>query len=194
MQVAQIAQVAATIEFRAYSAKSKALRALTNKGIEDVEGYLYQVAGKWGFDVNDEGVPSSIAQTTTALVKGSTHDVSEGVEVEQVEPEAVEPEVVVPEVAPVFAAIAQTLAVPAAAPAPAAQKAPRPEANGVKRPGAHTLCGAIWAYLDALQGSTGNAAVSAAKQHAATQGWDSTTIVVQFYRWRKFNGIVGRQG
>jgi hypothetical protein len=63
----------------------------------------------------------------------------------------------------------------------------------VKRPGDNTLCGAIWKFLDENSQSGLPCPVSKAKQEAEKQSWDSTTIVVQYYRWRKFNGISGRQ-
>jgi hypothetical protein len=30
------------------------------------------------------------------------------------------------------------------------------------------------------------------RELAVAQGWDKTTAQVQFYQWRKFNGISGR--
>jgi hypothetical protein len=68
-------------------------------------------------------------------------------------------------------------------------EADRPEQNGVKRPSAGGKCRGIWDMLDGI-------GVDATAKQARETGagrFDKTTIMVQFYRWRKFNGIEGRQ-
>lgn len=67
----------------------------------------------------------------------------------------------------------------------------RPERNGVKRPSAGTICAQIWAWCDKEHDTNGK--VNAKDLRAALAGLDDTTKTVQFYRWRKFNGIQGRQ-
>lgn len=67
----------------------------------------------------------------------------------------------------------------------------RPERNGVKRPSEGTICAQIWAWCDAAHDTGGKVAAKDLK--AALPGLDATTCTVQFYRWRKFNGIQGRQ-
>ncbi len=104
-------------------------------------------------------------------------------------PEPVEPAVVVrePRVLPTI--------VPPIAPAPTVApvrkvQSNRPEANGVKRPSDGTICAQIWAWCD----DTYEAGVrpEAKALRAALPALDDTTKTVQFYRWRKFNGIQGR--
>lgn len=187
-----------TVEFRAYSAKSKAVRALNGKGCEPTEDYLKQENNKWGFYVDEEGNALRIKEAIIALCNGAVRDDGDEVKVHEEQP-AVKP-VEVPKFVEnnsAFAAMVnQQLAAPVAAVVPEkrAMQKERPEANGVKRPGDATLCGQIWAFLDANSQPGNPCPVSKAKSEAERQQWDSTTIVVQYYRWRKFNGISGRQG
>lgn len=61
--------------------------------------------------------------------------------------------------------------------------------NGVTRPSIGGKCRGVWDMLDAL-----GLDVTAKEAKAAAEGkFDKTTTMVQFYRWRKFNGISGRQ-
>lgn len=64
----------------------------------------------------------------------------------------------------------------------------REEQNGVKRPSAGTVCGAVWAAFDA------NPAVKAGELNALADanGWNRTNVSCEFYAWRKFMGIKGR--
>lgn len=66
----------------------------------------------------------------------------------------------------------------------------RPEANGVKRPSEGTICAEIWSWCDGVVADGGKPAAKDLK--ASKPGLDTTTCTVQFYRWRKFNGISGR--
>lgn len=66
----------------------------------------------------------------------------------------------------------------------------RDTANGVTRPSAGGKCRAVWDMLDAIGP---DATAKQAREQAATNGFDKTTTMVQFYRWRKFNGVTGRQ-
>ena len=65
----------------------------------------------------------------------------------------------------------------------------REERNGVKRPSAGTVCGAVWAAFDA------NPAIKAGELAALADanGWNRTNVSCEFYAWRKFMGIKGRQ-
>lgn len=74
--------------------------------------------------------------------------------------------------------------------APKEPKVPQPEANGVKRPKAGTICAQIWDWCDKT--NTEGVRPEAKALRAALVGLDDTTKTVQFYRWRKFNGIQGR--
>lgn len=61
--------------------------------------------------------------------------------------------------------------------------------NGISRPRAGGKCAAVWDALDKVEGRVTAEQVRAL---AAEHGFDKTTAQVQFYRWRKFNGIAGR--
>ncbi|MBA0352027.1 MULTISPECIES: hypothetical protein [Stenotrophomonas] len=87
---------------------------------------------------------------------------------------------------------------PAAEPAPvvatskpkkaAAPKVQQEERNGVKRPKDGGACAAVWAWLDAHPGATVKDVREAAPEH----GWNASNCQIEFYAWRKFNGISGR--
>lgn len=69
----------------------------------------------------------------------------------------------------------------------------RPTQNGVTRPSAGGRCRAVWDALDAYQRETGevpNAKV--VRDLAADEGWNPNNASIEFYQWRKFNGITGR--
>lgn len=65
----------------------------------------------------------------------------------------------------------------------------REEKNGVKRPSGGTTCAAIWTNFDTNPGTMAKNLDTIADSN----NWDRTTVHVQFYVWRKFNGIKGRQ-
>lgn len=69
-------------------------------------------------------------------------------------------------------------------------QANRPEQHGVKRPSEGTICAQIWTWCDEVQKAGDK--VTAKELRAALPELDDTTKTVQFYRWRKFNGIEGR--
>lgn len=68
-------------------------------------------------------------------------------------------------------------------------EADRPQQNGVTRPSAGGKCRGIWDMLDGI----GADATAKQAREAGAGRFDKTTIMVQFYRWRKFNGVEGRQ-
>lgn len=71
----------------------------------------------------------------------------------------------------------------------------RPEQNGVKRPSAGGKCRAVWDALDELLSELeAGEAVTAkmVKDLAADEGWNANNASIEFYNWRKFNGISGR--
>jgi len=68
----------------------------------------------------------------------------------------------------------------------------REERNGVKRPSTGGKCRAVWDALDALQGEleAGEKVTSAmVKDLANDEGWNPNNASIEFYQWRKFNGI-----
>ncbi len=88
-------------------------------------------------------------------------------------------------------------------PAPAVQKQvepqqgkiekDRPEQNGVKRPSAGGLCRAVWDQLDAMRVQlTRVPTLKEIKQVATDKGWNLNNAGIEYYCWRRFNGIEGR--
>ena len=69
----------------------------------------------------------------------------------------------------------------------------RAEQNGIKHPSVGTICGDIWAALAELRAATGLAVSADLPGLTTSRGWDRVTVMCQFYAWRKFNGITGRQ-
>jgi hypothetical protein len=65
----------------------------------------------------------------------------------------------------------------------------REERNGIKRPSAGGACRAVWDELDAAV--AGNVVVTAkwVKELAISKGWNLSNASIEFYQWRKFNGI-----
>ena len=69
----------------------------------------------------------------------------------------------------------------------------RPEQNGVKRPSAGGLCRAVWDACWAHQEITGTPPTAKeVKAIAETNGWNQNNASIEYYQWRKFNGITGR--
>ena len=69
----------------------------------------------------------------------------------------------------------------------------RPEQNSVKRPSAGGLCRAVWDACWEHQAATGNAPTAKeVKAIAETNGWNPNNASIEYYQWRKFNGITGR--
>lgn len=69
----------------------------------------------------------------------------------------------------------------------------RPEQNGIKRPSAGGRCRAVWDALDAYRTETGDMPTAkTVRELAADEGWNPNNASIEFYQWRKFNGITGR--
>lgn len=69
----------------------------------------------------------------------------------------------------------------------------RPERNGVKRPSAGGKCRAVWDALDAYRAEVGEVpSASVVRELAADMGWNPNNASIEFYQWRKYNGITGR--
>lgn len=70
--------------------------------------------------------------------------------------------------------------------------ATRLERNGLKQPGAGTICRQIWDYCQS-QYDAGYMPKAKELRAWGAGKLDDTTMTIQFYRWRKFTGIGGRQ-
>ncbi len=69
----------------------------------------------------------------------------------------------------------------------------RPTQNGVTRPSAGGRCRAVWDALDAYRAETGMVPdAKVVRELAADEGWNPNNASIEFYQWRKFNGITGR--
>lgn len=68
----------------------------------------------------------------------------------------------------------------------------RPEQNGVKRPSAGGLCRAVWDFCDSIHSAEAVPTVAQVKLEAEARGWNSNNASIEYYQWRKFNGIRGR--
>lgn len=70
----------------------------------------------------------------------------------------------------------------------------RPEQNGIKRPSAGGKCRAIWDALDEYRTNEGELPdAKFVRALAAEHGYNPNNASIEFYQWRKFNGITGRQ-
>jgi hypothetical protein len=70
----------------------------------------------------------------------------------------------------------------------------RPEQNGIKRPSAGGRCRAVWDALDAYRAETKELPTAkVVAELAADEGWNPNNASIEFYQWRKYNGITGRQ-
>lgn len=69
----------------------------------------------------------------------------------------------------------------------------RPEQNGIKRPSAGGKCREVWDNLDNMREALKRTPTSKEiKEVASAKGWENVTTCIQYYQWRKFNGIKGR--
>lgn len=66
----------------------------------------------------------------------------------------------------------------------------RVEQNGIKRPSIGGKCRAIWDALDEYRAETGELPTSkTVRELAADSGWNPNNASIEYYQWRKFNGI-----
>lgn len=69
----------------------------------------------------------------------------------------------------------------------------REERNGVTRPSIGGMCRKVWDALDAAVTRGETPTVKGIKALAEVEGWNVNNASIEFYQWRKFNGIRGRQ-
>lgn len=80
---------------------------------------------------------------------------------------------------------------------PAAERKPRAPAemsNGVRKPSVGTTCRHVWDELARLQEENNGVPPDSkqVKQLAEQHKWNTNNASIEFYQWRKFNGISGR--
>jgi hypothetical protein len=80
---------------------------------------------------------------------------------------------------------------------PAAERkarVPSEMANGVRKPSAGTTCRHVWDELTRLQAENNGVAPDSkqVKALAEQHKWNTNNASIEFYQWRKFNGISGR--
>lgn len=69
----------------------------------------------------------------------------------------------------------------------------REERNGVKRPSIGGACRMVWDYLDDVVAAGDTPTIKQVKATAEEYGWNVNNASIEFYQWRKFHGIRGRQ-
>lgn len=70
----------------------------------------------------------------------------------------------------------------------------RPEQNGITRPSAGGRCRAVWDALDEYRTNEGELPdAKFVRALAVENNWNPNNASIEFYQWRKFNGITGRQ-
>lgn len=197
----------ATANFKAFKGgKSKARKGLArfSELLLPRESLLLSqdADGEWGFDLDQaQGMLDQMTKDEAAT-KDSTQAAAE-----YVEPSESEDEHATPAPAPsMFANIGATLGAVAGAPAATTARAPaasrtnytiekdRPEQNGIKRPSAGGLCRAVWDAMDdqrtANNGDTPS--TQQVRDLALMHNWNTNNAMIEYYQWRKYNGITGR--
>lgn len=69
----------------------------------------------------------------------------------------------------------------------------RQEQNGITKPSIGGKCRAIWDACDLEYASNNVPAVKRIKEIAVENGWNVNNAVIEYYQWRKFHGLTGRQ-
>ena len=69
----------------------------------------------------------------------------------------------------------------------------REERNGIKKPSVGGQCRAVWDALDDMVAAGTQPTAKQVKELAEERGWNPNNASIEFYQWRKFNGIRGRQ-
>lgn len=69
----------------------------------------------------------------------------------------------------------------------------REEKNGVKRPSIGGMCRAVWDALDSVVTAGGSPTAKDVKAMSEKNSWNVNNASIEFYNWRRFNGISGRK-
>lgn len=198
--------------------KSKAVKGLkrVDARLEQYAGKLVikdEVTGEFGFDTVEVQALLTLwaEQDAAEATVAPRESVSEGgaaleVEVNFTEEEEEEDPALPRENGNMFGSMALALSnVGATVTPPAAQASrvanrgaykiekERPVQNGIKRPSAGGLCRAVWDEMDHLKETLGTVPTTAHVAAAAEKNsWNKNNALIEYYQWRKFNGITGR--
>lgn len=69
----------------------------------------------------------------------------------------------------------------------------REERNGVKRPSVGGACRAVWDFCDDKTSADYTPSIKEVKAEAEARGWNANNASIEYYNWRKFMGLRGRQ-
>lgn len=188
------------ITFKSFGAKGFATGAVRKAlGFQDVGDYVCQLDGKWGFWMDAKGCILAHKDAIQDKPEPLSDAELDGGEVDEVESAGVSLAG-----AGVFGAMAAAALAVASKPAAPRRggatvdgytiEKNRPESNGIRRPSAGGLCRQVWDFCQHVVDSEGVEALSVrvVKDRAADVGWNINNAVIEFYQWRKFNGITGR--
>jgi hypothetical protein len=67
----------------------------------------------------------------------------------------------------------------------------RPTQNGITRPSTGTQCDAVWSVCDELS-AKGPVSAKDMRTLSEARKWNVNNTLIEFYQWRKFNGVTGR--
>ena len=65
--------------------------------------------------------------------------------------------------------------------------------NGIKRPSEGTKCRTVWDAMDTVVAKGESPSAKLARALAEVAGWNVNNTVNEFYNWRRFHGIQGRE-
>lgn len=192
--------------------KSKAVKGLARVSellVPRAELLLVQdpASKDWGFDLEHAAEMLAKMTATEEAVEDSEMAAEEGEQVDTTETESEDEEYIGAAPAPnMFSGISNTLGAVATNPAPSATRstpAPRtaytiekdrPEQNGIKRPSAGGLCRAVWDAMDEQRAANNGDTPSTqqVRDLALMHNWNPNNAMIEYYQWRKYNGITGR--
>lgn len=159
--------------FKSYSSKSSALKGAKRNQLSNE--VVVQENGVWGFHLPDD---------TTAPADNETVTQTDGLVVHS---EGAAPDLLVTH--PHLEEMTGET-VPVATGRKIEKN--RAEQHGVKRPSEGGMCRAVWDYCDALHTAEYVPTAKDVKAQAEAAGWNPNNASIEYYQWRKFNGIRGR--
>lgn len=197
--------------FKSYSSKSAANKGAKRAGATEV----VEVDGKWGFYEDTQVVPEKVANIDETEADLNNNEQADW---DASDEEPYDRSLVVADKLPAqpFAAylgkkeeeakqgIVAAIAPSAAAGAGAQRsvdlasrtlkiKKDREERNGVKRPSPGGFCAAVWDFCDEMNSGGVLPTAADVRNQADAHNWNANNASIEYYNWRKFMGIRGRQ-